>query len=288
MLPRFSLVVATLGRSTEIIGLFDSLAAQTFQDFEVILVDQNTDDRLEKNLLSRAWPFPVDHIKTPDARGVSRGRNTGWRKAQGNLVLFPDDDCWYAPNFLEYVSGFFDAGDTDILSGRAACPETLASINGRFEETAQPVDRRNVWTTQIEWVAIFRRAVLEAVGGYDEAIGVGAATPWQACEAQDIVLRAIEAGLKVRYDPSVYGFHAELDVQNPDRAMRLKGRGYARGHGYVLRLHGFGLQDGLYWIARPAANACLNLARLRMKRVTYLLGVALGRAEGYLGRTAPF
>jgi GT2 family glycosyltransferase len=53
-----SLVVATLGRTVQLDRLFESLARQDFTDFEVIVVDQNPDDRLEY-LFKRSFPFPL-------------------------------------------------------------------------------------------------------------------------------------------------------------------------------------------------------------------------------------
>ena len=44
--PRLSLIVATLGREAELSRCLGSLAAQTSRDFEVVVVDQNADDRL--------------------------------------------------------------------------------------------------------------------------------------------------------------------------------------------------------------------------------------------------
>jgi len=41
-------------------------------------------------------------------------------------------------------------------------------------------------------------------------IGVGASTPWQSCEGQDIMLRALANRLKGYYDPSIYGYHANI------------------------------------------------------------------------------
>ena len=119
-------------------------------------------------------------------------------------------------------------------------------------------------------------------GGYDIGIGVGATTPWQSCEAQDIVLRALDKHFVCMFDPSVYGHHAELDIR--DAAMLRKGRAYARGLGHVLRAHGYPRTVAASWILRPTVRAMLSLARGDVTLFAYYRNVALGRYEGWRGR----
>lgn len=280
---KISLVIPTLGRSQELLRLFASIAAQSVSPLEVIVVDQNDDERLARLFAGRSFGFPLQRIRTPTERGASRGRNVGWRRARGDVVVFPDDDCWYPPQLLESALAVFESRDVDIVSGRA-CDEDGRAINGRFETTAQFVSRANVWTTQIEWMVFFRRSILQAVAGYDEEIGAGAAKPWQSCEGQDIVLRALDAGGKAYFDPALHGHHAELDIYSPNRAMRRKGRMYGRGLGYVLRKHHFSPAAAAYWTARPLARGGINLAMLRTARARYYANVALGRLEGFTAR----
>ena len=279
---KLSLVVSTLGRQGQLARLFTSLADQTMSDFEVLVVDQNEDDAL-LDILNRNWPFIVRRIHTPGERGASRGRNRGWPQAQGQTVLFPDDDCCYPTNFFERALAVLDLRNVDILCGRAADTEGR-SINGRYESEATAITKRNVFTTQIEWVVFFRKRALEAVGGYDEDIGVGAATPWGACEGQDIVLRALQIGLAAYFDPTLYGYHHELDVITPDATMRAKGRAYARGFGYVLSKHNFGPQHAAYWVGRAAFNLGRALLKGDLRQAPYYANVALGRIEGYVRR----
>ena len=279
--PRLSLVVATRGRADPFATLFESLAAQTFTNLEVIVVDQNVDDRVGAPDRD-GWSFPILHLRTPTESGASRARNAGLACARGAIVLFPDDDCWYPPTFLAHALERMGTHRADILAGRAADPATGRDINGRFEQAVTTIDRANVWTTGIEWVVFFKRAVLEAVGGYDPAIGVGAATPWQSCEAQDIMLRALARGYFCVFDPSVYGHHAELDIR--DASMLRKGRAYARGLGHVLRLHHYPTTTAASWILRPGVRAALSLMRGDRTLVAYYRNVALGRLEGWRGR----
>src|ERR1035438_859368 len=88
-----SLVISTLGRTTPLERLFESLLTQEHKNFEVIVVDQNRDNRLDPLFEGRRWPFPLRRLRTPDQLGASRGRNVGWRSAKGAVIVFPDDDC---------------------------------------------------------------------------------------------------------------------------------------------------------------------------------------------------
>jgi glycosyltransferase involved in cell wall biosynthesis len=278
-----ALVITTRGRTYQLDKLFESLRDQEFKNFEIILVDQNDDDRLEE--IHDRWrsTLRLRRLWTPSERGSSRGRNVGWARTQCSFVLFPDDDCWYPPTFLSHAVTQICLTCADILTGRAA-DDGGRDINGRFEKVPQWVNAKNVWTTQIEWVIFFKRSTLEAVGGFDADIGIGAATPWQSCEGQDIVLRALMKGLSCYYDPSLYGHHAELDIYKPDEAMCQKGRMYGRGLGHVLRVHKYKAWSMLSWVLRPIVKACIFLLRGKLERFQYYRNVAIGRWEGWSGR----
>ena len=103
----FSFVISTFGRRQELIFLLESIERQSVSDFEVIVVDQNEDDRLANSLKDRRWSFPLTHVRSPYPRGVCRGRNLGWRQARGRILIFPDDDCWYPPWLLARVNERF-------------------------------------------------------------------------------------------------------------------------------------------------------------------------------------
>jgi glycosyltransferase involved in cell wall biosynthesis len=279
---RISLVVATLGRTGELKKLFDSLAGQDRLDFEVIIVDQNSDDRLE-SLSSASWPFQVKRLHTPNARGLSRARNVGWKVARGEFIIFPDDDCWYPPWFLSRGVQLIAAAKVDVLTGRAA-DEAGNDINGKYSPVPHTVNRSNVWISGIEWVMLFKKTVLPAVNGFDADIGVGASTPWQACEGQDILLRVLDKDFSCRFDPSFFGHHVRFD-EIPPKVMQAKGRAYARGLGYVLRVHRYGYLAAAKWIGRPLVKLLLSAVKGDLDRCAYDFNVALGRLEGYMGRT---
>lgn len=282
--PCFSLIVATLGRSSPIERLLASLAAQQFSDFEVIVVDQNRDIDLAPVLSRWSGTVAIRHIRAPRAKGVSAARNLGWRAAFGRLLVFPDDDCWYPRDYLRRVETVMATTGAALLTGRAADGHGR-TINGRFGTGVAEITRRNVFTSQIEWNMAIDAVLMRRLGGYDEDISLGGATPWQGGEGYDLVLRAIAAGARCIYDPDIVGHHDELPVACPDAAMAAKGRAYGRGLGFVLRKHGYGIAAIGWWSARSAANLSLSLAAMKPARVRYFASQLLGRIEGWLGRT---
>ena len=277
---RLSLIVSTIGRSEDLRVLFDSLVRQTITPFEIIIVDQNVDQRLVNVINDYEERLPLKRIHTPGQLGVCRGRNIGWQSSSGELLLFPDDDCWYPVDFLERAVSILIRTGADFVSGRSA-DETGRSINGKFRNTPCWVDRKTVWTTQIEWTVLMNRFVLSVTGGFNETLGPGAGTPWGANEIQDLTLRAMKAGFQQFYDPTLYAHHKSMLTQNPGKRLRKKGRFYARGMGRVLRIHGYGIQHAVYWAVRPLARIAEAILLVRFKCALYQKEISIGRLEGY-------
>jgi glycosyltransferase involved in cell wall biosynthesis len=280
---RVSLVVSTVNRAAELSHLLDSLVDQEFKDFEVVFVDQNRDERIVPVLERYERRLKMGRVATPARHGVSSGRNDGWSRAHGEIVVFPDDDCWYPPWFLRKGVELLDATGAALVSGRVA-DETGRTINGRFSSRPQFISRRSVWVTQSEAASFYRRELLERLQGFDEGIGIGSPSPWQAAEGTDFVLKALRQGSCCYYDPSLYGFHREYNLDEPNNGMRAKGRAYARGMGHVLRRHGFGPLSLIHWASRPFFTAFVSAINGRFHRASYSLLVSLGRIEGWLGR----
>jgi ADP-heptose:LPS heptosyltransferase/glycosyltransferase involved in cell wall biosynthesis len=280
--PRVSLVVSTMNRTEELAGLMDSLLGQEFKDFEILVVDQNSDDRIVPVLERYQSELNISRIPTSGRTGVSSGRNDGWRRARGDFIVFPDDDCWYPPWFLRRGLQILDSSGAELVCGRFA-DETGRTINGRFASRAHYITPRSVWIAQAEWVTFHRRGLLERLGGFDEGLGIGSSSHWQAAEGPDFILRALEHYCVCYYDPSLYGFHREYDLDNPAGGMARKGRVYGRGMGYVLRRHRYGVLNLLYWASRPLATAFISVFSGRFYRALYSLSVSVGRIEGWTG-----
>lgn len=167
--PEISLILATVGRTDELGRLFESLAAQTFGNFEVIVVDQNDDDRLLPHLdRARYLGVAVRHLRHHPAN-LAAARNVGIEAARGKWIGFPDDDCWYSPHLLERVAS------------RYSCSDAPAGIIVRWvEQDEQPLSRADLsWERSrafrdipVSSITLFcERKLFQDIGGFDSRLG---------------------------------------------------------------------------------------------------------------------
>ena len=277
---RFSLIVATLGRSSEISELLESLLAQGRNDFEVIIVDQNADDRVAPILAPYSLRLGITHLRSA-IRNANHARNLGLRAARGEIVTFPDDDCLYPAGVLARVDAAFRATPSlGVLTGPAASPEGGLG-SGRWRETSGAIDLTNVWTSVIEFNLFLSRHLMLALGGFDEKLGPG--TRWGSAEGNDLVCRAMARGAVAQYD-------ADLRITHPDKRLTevavSRAASYGRGLGFVLRRHGVPLSVWFAFLVRPIGGALLSMARLRLHNAAYYAMSFWGRLVGGLAREA--
>ena len=181
----FTVVIPAFNSEATIVASLESVEAQTFRDFEVIVVDDaSTDDTVavvEEFFLAlpkpeTAFPQSRDHriIQLPTNRGPARARNRGIDEARGEWVAFLDADDLWPPNRLEYSLALLrehpDAGmicggvtgtDGDDGSSKSAALRDIAVAPFRIESLSifNPVTTSTVTA---------RRDVLKDLGGFDE------------------------------------------------------------------------------------------------------------------------
>ncbi|WP_049858407.1 glycosyltransferase family 2 protein [Fibrobacter succinogenes] len=100
-MPAVSVIIPLYNTEAFIKDCLDSLVAQTFTDFEVIIVDDGSTDggaRIAASYASADTRFKL--IGQPN-KGPSEARNTGLKIMRGEYVTFIDSDDCVAPNFLE-------------------------------------------------------------------------------------------------------------------------------------------------------------------------------------------
>ena len=274
-LPSFDLVVATVDRIAELERLLASVQAQTHRAVRVLLVDQNEDDRLEP-VLQEQRSFNL--VRLHAQRGLSRARNAALEDISADLVAFPDDDCVFASDLLERVARRF-AGDRalDGLTGRAV-DETGRSSQSWAQDPA-PLTRENLWNRAISFTIFLRDPLVARVGRFDEQLGLGATAPWASGEEIDYLVRALDAGARIEYDPALVVTHPDTRV-SPTTLTSLGNRDGA-SVGYILRKHRYPKRTVGKMLIRPIGGALVALARRDRTEARFHLSTLRGRLLGY-------
>ena len=154
-----SVIVPVRDRAALLEDLLTSLAAQTYRDFEVIVIDDaSTDDSavVAEHAATRGEPVRV--VRLSRASGAVNARVAGVREARGELLAFTDSDCRPDPQWLDAIVTTIDAG-ADLVQGltrpaRAAGPleRTVASHGDGLYATCN---------------VAYRRSAFDAAGGFD-------------------------------------------------------------------------------------------------------------------------
>lgn len=280
---RFSLIIATLGRTTELRTLLESLHRQSHRDFEIIIVDQNADNRL----LPILSPFEsrLEMRRITSAPGLSRARNRGLETITGEAVCFPDDDCAYPEDILARVNQLF----TDNLSWSGLIGN---SVDTAGKPTLPWRDREGEltlamsWRRAISYAFFLRSSVIRKIGGFDESLGLGAGTPWASGEDNDLILRTLKTGHHVRYDPAIRIYHPRL-FPVFDKAGFSKRYSYALGDGKLLQKHSMPFWWDLLFFSVPLCRTFFAAARMNAKEVKFHWLTFNGRLKGLLSVKEP-
>ena len=280
--PSIDVIVATRGRSEELVSLLGSLVRQEPTPARVIVVDQNDDDRVAGVLAAAGGGLELVHLRC--APGLSRARNAGLAVATADLVSFPDDDCAYPHGLLGQVVDWF-ATDRGLgaLTGRTADPSGKAST--RWATAPGPVSLEHVWHAGNSASTFVRREAITRAGSFDERLGLGSGTPWSSGEDIDLLIRLLRAGERVEYDPSIVVEHP-LRAFTPAELAGIGGRDGA-SVGFLLRKHHYGPRVVTRMLVRPGIGIAAALVQRDRTTARFRAATLRGRLRGYrAGRPA--
>ncbi len=180
--PLVSVIIPTFNRAKMVGNAIASVLAQSFRDFELIVIDDgSTDDTRER--LTRL-PSGV-RVHFQENRGVSAARNKGVALATGSLLAFLDSDDLWLPEKLSRQVAFFNhhpetlicqTEETWVRNGRRVNPKN------RHRKPSGMIFSPSLSLCLVSPSAVMiKRALFEEMGGFDESL--------PACEDYDLWLR---------------------------------------------------------------------------------------------------
>lgn len=221
-----SIVIPTYKRPDYLNRLLESIAKQTFQNFEVIIVDDNSPNRTEYEPVIEKFSKILKEIKfisNESNRGAPHSRNRGIRLSKYDLIALVDDDDEWLPEKLKYQVELF-----------LSCPESVGIVYTWTDAINELGEVVHCYRGEVEGIAIkeilkgcfisspsvmVRKKAIEEAGLFDEN--------FPSCQDWDMWTRILlsQYSCRVVKDPvTVYHKHEHGSIGSSDRAMQ----GYKR------------------------------------------------------------
>jgi len=175
-----------------------SLEQQTYRKFELIFVNRTAKCVDKQNL-----NFQIKEILA-DVSGLSEARNLGLESVEGDIIAFPDDDCFYEDNTLENVAKtFFQSRNVSFVFANHIDPDTKISQNAQFLSESKRINIKNI--TLSNSITIFVKTYDFASITFDEEMGPGA--KYGSAEECDYIMQAIKQNKEGVYSSKILVYH---------------------------------------------------------------------------------
>lgn len=203
--PLFSVVIPAYNAEAFVEEALDSVSAQTFPDYEVLLVDDGSSD----STASRAALWAAAHpeirwqlISQPN-KGIGGSRNAGVFAARGDYLAFLDVDDLWLPEKLARVARFLkESGSPDLVCHDEwlAAPQRLLqrSTYGPYQAYSDLLFKKNTISTS---ATVVRRERVWEIDGFSEDLN------FNGVEDYDLWMRLAKSGCRIEYLHEVLGIY---------------------------------------------------------------------------------
>jgi peptidoglycan/xylan/chitin deacetylase (PgdA/CDA1 family) len=272
--PHVSVVIPAFNRAETIAETFDSLLAQSFEDWEAVVVDDGSHDTTADIVSAYAARDRRFRLHRQANAGVSAARNTGIAEATAPWLMFLDADDWLAPDALTRLSAAA-AQDRDVTLAVGGSVQMLSDGSQQPEET--PPSEEELFLTFARTCAfsihacIVQTARVRAVGGFDDTL--------VTCEDWDLwlrIARTLPRLARVRENVAYYRIRDGSASRAPQRLLLDGLRVIERAHRDEPRLAG--------WVGQlhPLPTAA-HAATARLYFLAYVAGLEIGAGGDPLG-----
>jgi teichuronic acid biosynthesis glycosyltransferase TuaG len=202
--PLISVIIPAYNVSEFIGETLDSVFSQTFQDFEVIVINDGSPDTRELERVLQSFPSKLIYIKQEN-QGAAAARNAGLLAARGDLVAFLDADDTWLPLFLEKQLELLNSNNADLVFADALlfgdsplAGRTFMQVEPPRGEVT-PENLLSVKVTVLTSTVLARKAPIIEVGMFD--------VPMRRGQDFDLWLRLAKAGARFAYRREVLANH---------------------------------------------------------------------------------
>ena len=209
---KISVIVPAYNVEKTLSTLLDSLSNQSCRGFEVIVVDDCSQD----NTCQVAESYNCTLVRLQRNQGPATCRNIGAKKARGDILLFTDSDCRVEWNWIERIEKRFSQNAIDAVMGKVVLmPSTLLgdSISALGFPAGGSIGFDKIWRVDAEGFTdslstcncAIRKDAFEKIGGFDESF------PFPGGEDSLLAYDLRKFNYRIKYCPDIMVYHAARD-----------------------------------------------------------------------------
>lgn len=173
--PTVSVILPTYNRAHVVGRAIRSVLEQTYEDFELIVVDDGSTDGTEE--VVRSFDDPrIRYIRHAQNRGGAAARNTGIRAARGEYIAFQDSDDEWLPEKLEKQMRIFENSSPDVGVVYTAFYLNKNNMKIRIPSSKITITDGNIHCELLKGnfvstpTAVIRKNCFERAGMFDECL----------------------------------------------------------------------------------------------------------------------
>ncbi|WP_420458067.1 glycosyltransferase family 2 protein [Neolewinella sp.] len=171
--PKVSIVIPTYNRAHTVGESIASVLQQTFKQWELIVVDDGSTDATYTELREAYSDHPQVKIIRIENSGAAFARNAGVSLSTSPIITFLDSDDTVVPHWLETMLPIMNEQRADVMS----CATTHYRTNGEVIVTVPQIKPGALFSYRLKMTNggsfFLRKAIFEAVGGYDGQLRAG-------------------------------------------------------------------------------------------------------------------
>jgi glycosyltransferase involved in cell wall biosynthesis len=219
--PTVSVIIPTRNRYSFVPRAIQSVLNQTYQDFEVLVVDDASDDHTEE-IVKGFSDERITYIHHEVKRGGSAARNTGIKLSKGEFIAFLDDDDQWLPEKLQCQMHLFSNSPTvvgAIYTGVLKCSTSKDQVLKEIIPTKRGmIFRELLFSNCIATTStiLIKRECFEKVGLFDEKLS--------SCQDWDMWIRLSQDFQFDFTEHSLVKFYVHENSITTDYQARIQGR----------------------------------------------------------------
>jgi glycosyltransferase involved in cell wall biosynthesis len=162
-----SAIIPTHNRAELLKRAIDSVLEQTWQNMEIVVVDDASEDDTSDLLVKLSKEYPVKVIRNEISKGAAASRNIAIKHAGGEFIAGLDDDDYWRPRRIELLMGEFKEGFSAVCSN-----DRMVFTEREIVWKKKPLITLNdlLYYNQVGNQVLTKKEFLTTIGGYDESL----------------------------------------------------------------------------------------------------------------------